>query len=184
MLSFDPPVTTERLLLRAFAPTDLDAAHALGSDPEVVRYIPWPVRTLEQSQQWLDDRVRDHVLAEEGDNAAWAVVRRSDDALIGSVNAWWRSERDRAGEIGYVLARHGQGQGYAAEAVRCLVDQLFGQLDLHRVVARLDARNTASARLLARLGMRQEAHFRQDEWFKDEWTDTLVFAVLREEWLG
>ena len=57
----------------------------------------------------------------------------------------------------------------------------FGQHDVHRVTAQLDARNTASERLAARVGMRQEAHHRQDFWSKGEWTDTLVFAVLADE---
>jgi len=52
---------------------------------------------------------------------------------------------------------------------------------VHRVVAQMDARNTASARLAARVGMRQEAHFRRDFWSKGEWTDTLVFGLLASE---
>ena len=49
---------------------------------------------------------------------------------------------------------------------------------LHRVVAQMDARNEASARLAARIGMRHEAHLRQNWWSKDEWTDTAVFGML------
>ena len=58
----------------------------------------------------------------------------------------------------------------------------FDDLGLHRVFARVDARNTASARLAARLGMRQEAHLVENEWFKGEWTDELDFALLSREW--
>jgi RimJ/RimL family protein N-acetyltransferase len=50
------------------------------------------------------------------------------------------------------------------------------------VIARVDARNAASARLATRLGMRQEAHLRENEWFKGEWTDEIDFAVLAQEW--
>ena len=63
-----------------------------------------------------------------------------------------------------------------------MVDELFHRLGLHRICASLDARNEASAALLRRLGMRQEAHFRQNEMFKGEWGDVLVFAILRNEW--
>ena len=58
----------------------------------------------------------------------------------------------------------------------------FDHLGLHRVVARLDARNDPSARLAARLGMRQEAHFVSNEMFKGEWSDEIVYAMLAEEW--
>jgi len=53
---------------------------------------------------------------------------------------------------------------------------------LHRIIGRCDARNTASARLMGRLGMRREAHFRENEWFKDEWGDELIYAMLDGEW--
>jgi len=58
----------------------------------------------------------------------------------------------------------------------------FEEYGLHRIVGRLDARNTASARVLERLGMRREAHFRQNEIIEGEWTDEFVYAILRPEW--
>ena len=60
----------------------------------------------------------------------------------------------------------------------------FGQFGLHRIIGRCDARNTASSGLLERLGMRREAHFRQNEYVKGEWCDELVYAILAEEWGG
>lgn len=78
------------------------------------------------------------------------------------------------------LAEHG-GSGYATEAVSAGLRIAFGQDDVHRVVAQMDARNTSSARLATRVGMRQEAHHRQDFWSKGEWTDSLVFAMLAGE---
>ena len=58
----------------------------------------------------------------------------------------------------------------------------FEELDLHRIVGRLDARNTASARVLERLGMRLEAHLRENEFVKGEWVSELIYAVLAGEW--
>jgi len=60
----------------------------------------------------------------------------------------------------------------------------FEQLEAHRVVGRLDGRNIASARVLEKLGMRKEAHFRENEFVKGEWTDELIYAILRREWDG
>lgn len=182
VLVLDRPVPTPRLVLRAFAPGDLDDVHALQSDPDVVRLLPWQVRTREESRAWLDGRIAADRLAAERDAVAYAVQRRDDGRVIGSVNAWWRSVEHAQGEIGFVLARDAQGRGYAYEATAALLDLVFGRLDLHRVHACADARNVASARLMRRLGMRQEAHLRHSEWFKGQWSDLLVFAVLREEW--
>jgi RimJ/RimL family protein N-acetyltransferase len=58
----------------------------------------------------------------------------------------------------------------------------FEVFELHRIIGRCDARNDASAGLMRRLGMRQEAHFVQNELFKGEWGDELVFAMLASEW--
>ncbi len=58
----------------------------------------------------------------------------------------------------------------------------FQTLGLHRIVARCDARNVASARVMERLGMRREALLVENEMVKDEWTDELVYALLDREW--
>ncbi|WP_239451843.1 GNAT family N-acetyltransferase [Frondihabitans sp. PAMC 28766] len=71
--------------------------------------------------------------------------------------------------------------GFASEAVTAALRLAFERHDAHRVVAQMDARNTGSARLATRVGMRREAHFRSDFWSKSEWTDTLVFAMIDGE---
>ena len=74
------------------------------------------------------------------------------------------------------------GHGYATEAVHTLLHLAFDQLGLHRVVARVDAANRPSLALASRLGMRQEAHLVENEWFKGAWSDEVDFALLASEW--
>jgi RimJ/RimL family protein N-acetyltransferase len=178
------PVRTMRLRLRPLSDVDLDAVHALHNDAELIRYLPWEPRTREQSADWLRQRMASSRLEQDDDALAWAVERLEDGRLLGSVNAWWRSVEHAQGEIGFVLARDVQRQGYAREAVTALVDLLFRELDLRRVYGTTDGRNTASAGLMSSLGMRQEAHLRECERFKGEWSDVLIYAVLRTEWLS
>jgi RimJ/RimL family protein N-acetyltransferase len=102
--------------------------------------------------------------------------------LIGDVMLHWVSETHRCGELGYVLHPDQGGRGYATEAARAVLQLAFDGLGVHRVVARVDARNLASARLAARLGMRQEARLVENEWFKGGWSDELDFALLEDEW--
>jgi RimJ/RimL family protein N-acetyltransferase len=73
------------------------------------------------------------------------------------------------------------GRGFATEAVGTVIRTAFEVFGMHRVVARMDARNTSSARLCERLGMTREAHLRQDLWSKDEWTDVVVYGLLSSE---
>ena len=85
-------------------------------------------------------------------------------------------------EIGFTLAPEHQGRGYATEAARLLIGYLFTTRGKHRITAYCDARNTASAAVLERLGMRREGHLRESTWAKGEWTDDLVYGLLHDEW--
>ncbi|MCW2570968.1 MAG: acetyltransferase [Frankiales bacterium] len=176
------PVETKRLVLRLFRESDLDAVHAFQSDPDVVRYLYWDVRTRDESRAWLQERMAADRMEKDGDALAFAVERREDGRVIGSVNAWWRSVEHKQGEIGFVFAKEAQGRGYATEAATALLDLIFPLFDLHRVCGSTDGRNVASAALMRRLGMRQEAHLRENELFKGEWGDERIFAILRHEW--
>jgi RimJ/RimL family protein N-acetyltransferase len=177
------PVETERLLLRPLVPADAEAMHAYQSREDVCRYIPYEPRSLLDLQQRLatPESTRS-ALDDAGQALLLAVARRSDDVLIGDVMLAWTSKEHRTGEIGYVFDPVHHGNGYATEAAAALLRLGFDGLGLHRIIARVDARNTASTAVLRRLGMRQEAYLRENEWFKGEWTDEIDFAVLESEW--
>jgi len=178
------PVRTARLLLRPFAADDLDAVYDLQSRPDVTRYLLYDVRDRGQAREALQERIRAGQRGRDSDRLilALAVVLPQTAVVIGDVGLYWQSREHRQGEIGYVIHPDHAGHGYATEAARVMLGLGFDRFGLHRVVGRLDARNTASARVLERLGMRREAHFVQNEFLKGEWTDELVYAMLSEEW--
>ena len=181
MLAPDYPVLTDRLALRPLHPAgDLEAVLAYQSRADVCRYVPYEPRSRAEVAERL--RTARSTLTEEGQSLLLAIVLRSTEALIGDATLFWHSAKHRGGEIGYVLNPAYQGHGYATEASRAMLALGFDGLGLHRVIARLDSRNAASANVLRRLGMRQEAHLVQNEWFKGEWTDELDFAMLATEW--
>jgi RimJ/RimL family protein N-acetyltransferase len=183
VLSPDYPIATERLLLRPTMPSDAAAIHAYQSRADVCRYIPYSPRTLDEVAARLTrPDVTKSTLDEAGQAIVLAVVRRDDDVLVGDVMLAWTSREHGTGEIGYVLNPAYQGNGYATEAADAALRLGFDGLGLHRIIARIDARNAASAAVLQRIGMRQEAYLRENEWFKDEWTDEIDFAVLASEW--
>ena len=183
MLNPEYPIVTERLLLRPIDPaTDVDALLAYQSRPDVTRYIPYEPRTREVLVERLNSGFLRSTLDAEGQALSLAVVERVTGTLVGDVILMYHSEKHRGGEIGYVFNPDHHGRGYATEAARALLGLAFGGLRLHRVVARIDARNGASAAVLKRLGMRQEAYLRENEWFKGEWSDEIDFAMLEDEW--
>ncbi|MEV0584625.1 GNAT family protein [Nonomuraea sp. NPDC050310] len=182
MLKPTLPLTTERLVLRAFTPGDLDALYAYSSRPDVARYLYWEPRDLPAAQAALDRNLNRTALNAEGDVLELAVTLRDSGELIGSVLLIWTSQAHQQGEIGYILHPGHHGRGYAPEAARELLRLGFEDLHLHRITGRLDARNTASARVLEKLGMRREAHLIENEFVKGEWVDEAVYAILATEW--
>ncbi len=178
----DYPVRTERLLLRPLRPDDVDAVHAYQSRADVCRYIPYQPRTRDQVAERLTPDKATAELTEAGQALLLAVVLRADARLIGDVMLAWTSREHQRGELGYVLHPDHSGHGYATEAARAVLRLGFEGLGLHRIIARIDSRNAASAAVLHRLGMRHEAHLVQNEFFKGEWTDEDDFALLASEW--
>jgi len=175
----DWPLETERLVLRPYDDGDLESLHAVYSDPEVARWLYYEASTLEQSREKLARKIAGSELSEE--HGLSAAVQLRDGTYVGDAVLFYFSVEHKTVEIGFSFDPRHQGKGYASEAARALVDWAFSQ-GFHRVIGRLEARNTASARVLEKLGMRLEAHLVENEWVKGEWQSELVYAILEHEW--
>ena len=183
-MSPDWPLETPRLTLRPFVADDFDALHETRSDPEVVRYLYEEAFSPAETQASLERKMAATAWNAEGDFAGAAVIERASGLLVGDVGVFWRSERDRTAEVGFIFDPRHQGKGFATEAAFALVDWAFATAGMHRVIGRTEARNAASARVLEKLGMRLEARHVENEWIKGEWQSELVYAVLDHEWTG
>jgi RimJ/RimL family protein N-acetyltransferase len=176
------PVQTDRLLLRPFAATDFDALLAIQSRADVARYLYWDPRNAAEVRETLDTKVHATAIVAEGDHLSLAVVLRESGELIGDCSLVWASAEHRQAEIGFLFHPDHHGHGYATEAAAALLALAFDGLRAHRAFGRLEARNTASARVLERLGMRKEAHLVENEHIKGEWQSEVVYALLEREW--
>jgi RimJ/RimL family protein N-acetyltransferase len=175
-------LTTQRLVLRRFRPQDLDTFIAYRSDPETARYQSWEAPyPPSQARQFLRELQATHPDTP-GEWFQFAVALRRTDRLIGDCAALVRADDPRQAEVGFTLAPEHQGYGYATEAVRRLLHYLLIERGKHRVRATCDDRNTRSAAVLERVGMRREGHLLESTWSKGEWTNDLLYAVLRREW--
>jgi RimJ/RimL family protein N-acetyltransferase len=173
---------TPRLILRAFEDRDIGPFAAYRSDPEVARYQGWEAPfSLEQAARFVNEMKAQTP----GVPGAWFQVAfelKAGGEMIGDVVFKVLAEDPRQAEIGFTLARAYQGRGYAIEAVTCLLNYLFGTLNLHRVRANCDPKNETSARLMERVGMSHEGRFVESLWFKGHWADEDWYAILRREW--
>ena len=174
------PLLTPRLCLRPLEAADLAAFTAYRADPVVARYQGWSDFTRADAEALLAGQAG----LTFGQNEAWfqvAAAHRMDGMLLGDV-AVHVIDQGRQAELGMTFARAAQGSGYAQEAVRAIVELLFTDMGLHRVIATIDARNDPARRLLERLGFRREGAYRQNVFFKGAWSDEYGYALLRSEW--
>jgi RimJ/RimL family protein N-acetyltransferase len=172
---------TPRLVLRPYRDDDFDVFADMHAREDVARYLLWPPRDEEASRRAFARHATVR-LDQDGDGVTLSARRSDTGAFVGEFVLFLRTVEHRGGEVGYILHPDAAGQGLATEGAAAMLTLAFETLGLHRVIGRIDARNTASARVLIKLGMRQEAHFRRNELVKGEWTDEIVFAVLADEW--
>ncbi len=172
-----PTLTTDRLRLRPVADDDRGALYALQSDAHVLRYWddpPWtdPARAA----QFVEACRR---MADEGSGVRLAIERPADGTFIGWCALSGYDSVHRSARLTVCLAEASWGQGYAVEALAALLDWAFDTLDLNRVQAEADTRNTACGRVLDRLGFTREGTLREDCVVDGVVSDSWVFGLLR-----
>jgi RimJ/RimL family protein N-acetyltransferase len=178
---FSTPLTSARLTLRRLQAGDAVALCSYRSLPEVARFQSWESFEPEDATRLIASQLN----MEPGVPGTWfqlAIVERASERMIGDCGLHCLKEEPRGMELGITLSPPAQKQGYAAEALNCVLDFAFSTLEAHRISAVTDAENTAAASLFQRLGFRKEAHFVEHRWYKGYWDSEFVFAILRREW--
>jgi RimJ/RimL family protein N-acetyltransferase len=176
------PLETDRLLLRYFCDSDLDEFLAYRSDPQVACYQGWNVPYEWEVGRAFVDEMKN---TQPGTPGKWfqaAIELKSSKRLIGDCAFHVMANDTRQDYIGITLARQFWRNGYGEESIHRLLEYLFSELNLHRVVAECDVENTASYMLLKRLGFRREAHLIENIWFKGAWGSEFHYAMLEREW--
>ncbi len=173
---------TKRLILRPLMESDLEAFASYRSDPNVAHYQTWTTPySIVQAKALLEEMN----LKPAGTPRAWfsfAIECQNQPGLIGDCAFQVLAEDRQQARIGFTLSRSNQRLGYATEAISCLLDHLFCVFQLHRITAVCDVENSPSFRLLERIGMRREAHFVENIWFKGGWGSEYLYAMLHREW--
>jgi [ribosomal protein S5]-alanine N-acetyltransferase len=182
-LSLDLALSTARLLLREFTAGDWPAVLAYQNNPLYLRYYEWTTRTPEAVREFVQ-MFLDQQRTRPRTKFQLAVTLKTTGHLIGNCGIRLESAHAGAGDIGYELDPQFWGQGYATEAAREIVRFGFTELKLHRIWAQCIADNAGSARVLEKLGMRQEGRLRENVYFKDRRWDTLLYAISEDEWRG
>ena len=170
---------SERLVLRDYTLSDIDAEYEYNTDPELFKYMPFSSGTHEDTRNRIERTIEKQ---KETPRTVYnmAVTLKSTQELIGGFRI--SSESDIEGSIGYKLAKHHWGKGYATEAAIAVVDFGFNVLNLHRVYATVHPENVASIRVLEKVGMTLEGRLRENLLYDGVFGDSLIYSILEQEW--
>lgn len=172
-------IETPRLLIRDFCADDLTAYFTMTQQAQYQRYYPEEDYSAAKAKELL------HVFTQQALHSPrtgyqLAVYTKDTGRFVGTVGL--RMEPDLQASVGFGLVTDFWGTGMALESMAALIQFGFSELGLHRVYAETLIENQSATGLCQRLGMREEARFRQHRHFKHRWWDTAVFAILGAEW--
>jgi ribosomal-protein-alanine N-acetyltransferase len=178
-----PTLTTERLVLRAFAEADAGPLFEHARNPNVARFTLWePHQSIADTLVFIRDYAVFRYL--EGMAEPYAITIRPDPRPVGACGCFWAAKPHRVMELGYWIAEPFWGNGYVVEACRAVLNFAFAEYDLERMQARVIEGNGASGRVLAKLGFRAEGTLRRALFRRGKFEDLQIFSLLRDEWRG
>ena len=178
--AFLRPVSMEtpRLRLRRLRMRDAEDLYEWSSSPEVARYVLWDAhQSMGDTRAYLR-YIRS--LYRQGRPASWGIELKETGRVIGTIGIMAWNPEHRVMEVGYSLGQSWWHRGYAAEALACLLNLLFSA-GIHRVEGVCDTRNTASARVMEKCGMKREGLLRKKIYNKGEYVDVFLYAALAED---
>jgi ribosomal-protein-alanine N-acetyltransferase len=173
-----PMLTSRRLRLRQFRDEDTDAMHQCFANPEAMRFWNHPVHTKRIE---TERAVRRFVDCTPSYYRFWAVADAKTDRCLGMVNYHAGHIRSKRVAIGYIVDPAHHRKGIATEAVAAMLDFCFGELGIHRVQAFIHPDNTASCKLVEKLGFRCEGLLRDHLRVSGVWRDDTLFALLKTD---
>ncbi|WP_300687281.1 GNAT family protein [Chryseobacterium sp.] len=171
---------TERLVLRDITSSDKQALFDYRSDGQANKFQSWIPETLEDVERFIEKSTKEFNQPE-----SWyqlLITHKDTKAVIGDIGIHFFGIENLQVELGITLNKSFQGKGYASEALAGIIDFLFYDLEKHRIMTSIDPDNTDSIKLMERIGLRKEDHFVKSLFWKNNWVDDVIYAVLQEEW--
>lgn len=153
-------IETERLILRKYTQEDVDDFYNnVGSDEMVTKYVTWDKHeNKEVTQKIIDKWISEY----ENDNTYhWAVVLKSENVVIGSIDCVRVDVKNETCEIGYVYGSKYWNKGYATEALKVVIDYLMNEQGFFTVSAKHLSLNPASGKVMLKSGMVYEGTLRK-----------------------
>ncbi|MGG3943664.1 GNAT family N-acetyltransferase [Peribacillus psychrosaccharolyticus] len=168
---------SERILLRPISLNDAEDMYEYTSDEETTRFIYEQHKDLDQTKNLIANYFVKEPIGK------YAVVLKESNKMIGAIE-FRVHEWNKSGELGFTLNRHFGGKGYMTEAGKLILGLAFNVLGLERVFSEHEVKNSASGKVLIRLGMKCEGILRKNQMIKGVLVDSAYYSILKEEYLN
>ncbi|QJW95710.1 GNAT family N-acetyltransferase [Frigoriglobus tundricola] len=176
-----PTLTTPRLTLRPFTTADAAPLFEHARNPNVTRFTLWDAhQCIEETLAFVHDYAL--LRYREGTAEPYAITVTPDPRPIGACGCFWAAQPHQTMELGYWLAEPFWGQGLITEACHAVLAFSFAEYGPERMQARVIEGNHASARVLAKLGFRDEGTLRRSLFRRGKFDNVRMFSLLRDEW--
>lgn len=176
-----PILESERLRFRKLTNEDAPEILTLRGNPETMKFIPRPLATnIEDALNHIkiiNDKIDENL------DINWAVTEKGSDKCIGLMGFYRTQPEHFRTELGYMIVPEHNGKGYVTEAVKTLLDYAFNTLNFHSIEAVIDSRHIASERVLQKNGFEKEAHFKENFYYNNEFTDTVIYGLLKRNFI-
>jgi RimJ/RimL family protein N-acetyltransferase len=173
---------TKRLILEKLEMRHTESFYQYRSDAETNKYQGWIPYAMEDCQHFIKNRIAKE-FNEMGTWYQFAIVLQGSQVMIGDLGVHFFDGDEHQVEIGCTINKEYHQNGFANEAIKTVMDYLFTQLKKHRITASVDPENTASIKLMEKLGFRKEAHFKESILMNGTWVDDVIYAILGREWI-
>lgn len=176
-----PNLESNRLTYRAVEKTDINEVIALRGNAENMQYIPRPLVTnIDEALDHIK-MIQDKIDSNEGIN--WAITEKGNDKMIGIIGHYKIKPEHFRCEIGYMLLPDYQNKGYVTEAIQTVLSYAFHNMKMNSVEALINPRNTASERVLQKNGFIKEAHLIENEYYNGNFIDTVIYSLLKRNFI-
>lgn len=174
-------IQTNRLLIRPVELSDANDIFEYRSDAITNKYQGWVPNSINEVHTFIEKNAKAFNL----DNSWFQLVllNKENNQLIGDVGIHFLEPQSNQVELGCTIDKSHHGNGFAKESLKNIISILFKDYDKRRIIGSVDPNNIASIKLLESLNFTKEAHFRKSLFFKGEWVDDVVYAILSDEWV-
>lgn len=177
---FDKILNSKRLKLRRIKKEDVVDIFEYTSNPNVTKFLSWlPHKNLDQTKKFVKNTLADY--DDNNSRYTWGIELKESNKLIGVISIFEISYISKRVEISYILNPNFQGRGYMNEAIKCLVNFVFHEIQFIRVQAKCTNINLPSRRLLEKIDMKLEGELKSYWFIKNKYYNVLIFSKLKKD---